>query len=72
MVRGPQGRVRTRLRRKSPGRDARATVHGNRVRIRILAHGLDHAPRVMGFVHNPDVDPRRLFDLARDTLKASA
>jgi hypothetical protein len=38
------------------------------VRIRIFRDGSPHAPKLVGFVHNPDTDPRGLFDMAKDVL----
>lgn len=40
------------------------TIHGNRALIRIVEHRTRQAPKFLGFVHNPDSDPDRLFDMA--------
>lgn len=54
-------RVRTVLDRRSTGRDEQLTVHGNRVLIRLLRTRARRAPNVIGYVHNPEVDPRQLL-----------
>ncbi|HZR25104.1 MAG TPA: hypothetical protein VFA59_16030 [Vicinamibacterales bacterium] len=41
--------------------DARMTVHGNRIRIRVVHNGRKRAPKVLAAVHNPDVDTRKLL-----------
>lgn len=56
------------LGRRSPGRDAIDTIHGNRVRIRLLRVRSARAPKVIGFVHNAGSDPVLLFNLTREVL----
>ncbi len=59
------------LGRSSPGRDEEETIHGNRVRIRLLRGAFARAarsPKLIGFVHNPDVDSRRLLNRAGEWL----
>jgi hypothetical protein len=63
-----EDRMRTLLQRKSPGRDEKATILGNGVRIRLLRDGPARAPKMIGFVHNPDTDPLRLFNMTRALL----
>lgn len=58
-------RIRTLLRRKSLRRDVTDTIHGNRVRIRLLKDQPARAPKLIGFVHNPDSDSRLLLDMWR-------
>jgi hypothetical protein len=54
-----------------PGpRDYQDSIHGNRVRIRVLKHGIEQAPKTIGFVHNPGSDPLLLFDIAQEALKS--
>ena len=45
-----------------PGEDLCATVHGNGVRLRLLAVSSSH--RFVGFVHNPTSPSAALLDLA--------
>jgi hypothetical protein len=53
---------------RSPVRDEEDTIHGNRVRIRLVRHGSERAPKLIGFVHNPDSDPLRLLDMTNELL----
>ncbi len=63
-----EARIRTLLK----GRPARAeltdTIHGNRIRVRVMKDGTGRASRLIGFVHNPDSDPASLFDVTRSLL----
>lgn len=43
-------------------------LHGNDVRVRVVATRSRHAVRVAGFVHNPDPPPDSLLDLAQSLL----
>jgi hypothetical protein len=61
-------RIRTVIGRGSAGRDERRTIHRNRVRIRLLRHEIERAPKIIGFVHNPDSDPLLLLNITRDLL----
>ena len=44
------------------------TIHGNRIRARVLKGGGRGTPRLIGFVHNPEPGPAGLFDVARALL----
>lgn len=59
--------VRARIARGS-ARDLVTILHGNGVRVRIVAHTLMHAPPLIGFVHNPEPQPQRLLDCATEWL----
>jgi hypothetical protein len=61
-------KLRTLLGRRSQGRDVKDTIHGNRVLIRLLRDESSRAPKMIGFVHNPDSDPRLLLNLTRELL----
>jgi len=61
--------VRFLLGRRSPGRDTQDVIHGNRVRIRLLRNVSDRAPKLIGFVHNPDSDPVLLLNLTSGLLE---
>jgi hypothetical protein len=52
------------------GADQSAVVWGNRVRMGRVDHVSSRAPKLVGFVHNPDVDPKRLLDLAERWVRA--
>jgi hypothetical protein len=60
------------LGRGSRGRDEEDTIHGNRVRIRLVRDETGRAPRMIGFVHNPDSDPLVLFNMTRELLELSS
>jgi len=57
------------LGRRSAGRDERDSIHGNRIRIRLLRHESKRAPKMIGFVHNSDTDPLFLLHMAREMLE---
>ena len=59
--------IRTLLARKRAGHDAKATIHGNRVRIRILRNKSGRAPKLIGFVHNSD--SALLFGITQEMLE---
>lgn len=45
-------------------------LHGNQVKIRSVMKTPAEAPRVIGFVHNPTIDPTELFALTEKWLRA--
>ena len=53
-------------------RSARAqltdTIHGNRIRVRIMKGCPNGSSKLAGFVHNPDSDPAALFGVTRSLL----
>ncbi|CAA6603395.1 conserved hypothetical protein [Rhodospirillaceae bacterium LM-1] len=51
-------------------RHEKSTIHGNRTTIRIVEHRTRQAPKFLGFVHNPDSDPDRLFDLVVEKMRS--
>ena len=55
-------KIVTLLEQTTPG-DVKATIHDNRVRIRVVKAASRRAPKLVGFVHNPDVDPVQFLDL---------
>jgi hypothetical protein len=63
-----EDRMQALLGRRSPGRDESDTIHGNRVRIRLLRDGSGRAPKMIGFVHNADSDPLLLLNMTRELL----
>jgi hypothetical protein len=64
-----EGKIQTLLGRGSPGREEKDTIHGNRVQIRLLRGESERAPKMIGFVHNSDTDPRLLFNMTRGLLE---
>ena len=55
--------IRTYLERKSARGEAKYTIHGNRIRVRLVNGGSRRTTKVIGFVHNPNSDPDGLFDI---------
>ena len=45
------------------------TLHGNDIRVRVVASTSLHAARVAGFVHHPDTPPKLLLDMAQFLLE---
>jgi hypothetical protein len=54
------------------GEDRRAAVLGNEVRLRLVETAPGRSLRLIGFVHNPDSEPKLLLDLAEQWLRAKA
>jgi hypothetical protein len=63
-----EDKIQTLLGRGAPQRDLNDTVHGNDVRIRLLRDGPERAPKMIGFVHNPETAPLQLFDVTSKLL----
>jgi hypothetical protein len=57
------------LGRESAGRNAKDTIHGNRVQIRLWRDESGRAPKMIGFVHNSDSDPLLLLNMTRELLE---
>jgi hypothetical protein len=47
----------------------KATIHGNRVQVRVLKGGAVRTSRLIGFVHNPEPGPAVLFSVTRSLLR---
>ena len=45
-----------------------ATIHGNRIRVRVLKGGAPRTSKLIGFVHNPEPNPAVLFDVTCSLL----
>ena len=67
-----EDKIQTVFERGSPGRDQKHTIHGNRVRIRLLRNESERAPKLIGFVHNSDSDPVLLFDMTGELLELTS
>ena len=65
-----EDKIQTLLGRGSPGRDEKDTIHGNGVQIQLLRDESRRAPKMIGFVHNADSDPRVLLNMTRELLEA--
>src|SRR5580700_3438096 len=65
-----EDRVRRSLARRTARIDLAETIHGNQIRVRLLRDGAQSAPRVIGFVHNPETDPEILFDVTQSLLRS--
>jgi len=48
------------------------TIHGNQIRLRLLPGLPQQAPKLIGFVHNPETDPETLLDLTQSLLRPIA
>jgi hypothetical protein len=46
----------------------KATIHGNRIQVRVLKGAGSRTAKLIGFVHNPKPDPSVLFDVTRCLL----
>jgi len=65
-----EDKIQTLLGRRSVGRDVKGTIHGNRIRIRLLRDESGRAPKMIGFVHNSDSDPLLLLNMTRELLES--
>jgi hypothetical protein len=61
-------KARALLAKRGAPAGVRAMIHGNAVQVRILPGGTSRTSKVIGFVHNPDSDPRVLLELIRRLL----
>ena len=64
-----EDKIHTMLGRESPSRDEKITIHGNRVQIRVLRDASKRAPKMIGFVHNPDSDRLLLLNTTDELLE---
>ena len=62
-------KIRTLLGQRSLGGDAKATIHGNHVQIRLLRDVSKQAPKLIGFVHNRETDPVLLLNTTSEMLQ---
>jgi len=46
----------------------KATIHGNRIQVRVLKGGASRTSKLIGFVHNREPDPSVLFNVTRSLL----
>jgi hypothetical protein len=64
-----ESRIRDCLARRSAPVEIRDTIHGNRVRVRLVQSVPARASKVIGFVHNPETDAEALLDLTQSLLR---
>ena len=62
-----EDKIQALLAQKSPR--GKATIHGNHVQIQFLRGKTAYAPKMIGFVHNPDSDPLLLLDMTREMIE---
>jgi hypothetical protein len=63
-------RIRRRLEGGAVARRSTHRIHGNTIQIWILKGGTATTSKLVGFVHNPNADPRILIEVARALLAA--
>ena len=61
--------IRKLVGRGSWRQDTEQMINGNRVSMQLLKPISDRAPKLIGFVHNPDTDAGLLFDITEDLLR---
>lgn len=64
-----EDKIRSSLARRSAQREAKETIHGNQIRVRVVKGGSRRASKVIGFVHNPDSDPEVLLDVTQSLIE---
>lgn len=62
-------RIKALLQRGTKGRSETETAHGNRVQIRVVRDGSRRAPKLIGFVHNPESDSTLLLNMTSAWLE---
>ncbi|MGA2761424.1 MAG: hypothetical protein ABSF08_14025, partial [Candidatus Cybelea sp.] len=56
-------KIRVRLARRPAKMDLGDVIYGNRIRVRLISG--ESASKVIGYVHNADIDTDSLFEMAR-------
>jgi hypothetical protein len=62
-----EDKIRDALARRPARLEIKDSIHGNHVRIWLVPSTASRAPKVMGFVHNPETDPKLVLAMARST-----
>jgi hypothetical protein len=57
--------IRVRLSNGAAPGERAETIHGNRIRVRLVTNRSRHPARIAGFVHNPEPSPGALLDMAQ-------
>src|ERR1700728_1209197 len=64
-----EDKIQTLLGTGPPARDAKDTIHGNRIQIRLFRDESGRAPKMIGFVHNSDSDPLLYLNMTGELLE---
>lgn len=64
-IAGLEDRIRNALARRSAGVSIHEQLHGNAISIWVIDAPSLQMSKVVGFVHNPETDPRRLLEMTR-------
>jgi hypothetical protein len=64
-------RIRHWLRAEGAPREKRMTIFGNKVSVRLVKVALRQKERLVGLVHNPERDARRLLKMTADCLSTT-
>lgn len=62
-------RVRVRLERRNITAATRYTIQGNAIRVRLVNGRHKGESNVLGFVHNPEVNVKQLFDEVQELIE---
>jgi hypothetical protein len=62
-------KIRACLARGSARAEVKDTIHGNQIRVRMVKGVPRRAPKVIGFVHNPDPDGSILLDMTQSLVE---
>ena len=60
------------LQNRKLGSGRRAILYGNRAELRLVEHAPRQGHRLLGFVHNPDVDAAQVMELVERWLRSTA
>jgi len=63
-----EDKIRALIAHGAAGQDSKDSIHANQIRIRLLRHESAAAPKMIGFVHNPETDPLLLLNMTRELL----
>ena len=62
-------KIRSDLARRSAALERTYTIHGNRLRVRLVTGGGKRGAKVVGFVHNPASDSDLILDVAQSVIE---
>jgi hypothetical protein len=65
-----EDKARVVLARRPAQVEIKDTMHGNQVSVRLVKGGSTRSSKVIGFVHNPDVDPSGLLGLTQSLIES--
>ncbi len=61
--------IRTSIAQRKAATALDLTIHGNRIRARLVKGGAGESAKVIGFVHNPDSDSEAIIDATQALLE---